>query len=102
MISICGDIFGQDLENFSILPIFGVIFGQNLCICHPRVPMYRVPPNFYAIDIEDIALRLNLNVFCGYFVLSNGPNWEDFTIISIFGAIFGTKFGYLTPWGAHL
>ena len=35
--------------------------------------------------------------FCGYFVLSNGPNWEDFSIITIFGDHFRLKFGFLTP-----
>ena len=50
-------------KNFNMISTFGVIFGQNLCICHPRVPIYRVPSNHYAIDIEDIASRFNLNVF---------------------------------------
>jgi hypothetical protein len=50
-------------KNFNIISTFVVIFGQNLCIIHPRVPIYRVPPNFYAIDIEDIASRFNRNVF---------------------------------------
>ena len=53
----------QNWKNFNIISTFGVIFGKNECICHPRVPIYGVPPNFYAIDIEDIASRFNLNVF---------------------------------------
>ena len=32
--------------------------------------------------------------FCGYLVLCNGPNWEDFSIISIFGVIFGQDLGF--------
>jgi hypothetical protein len=36
--------------------------------------------------------------FCGYFALSNGPNWEDICIIPILGDIFG----YLTPRGDHI
>jgi hypothetical protein len=70
--------------------------------------------------------------FCGYFALSNVPNWEVICIIPIFGIIFGqnvflwllwiikwfkmgsylhntniwghfwSKFGYLTPWGDHM
>ena len=47
-----------------------------------------------AVDYEDIASRFNLNVFFGYFVLSNDPNWEDFCIISIFGVIFGQNLGF--------
>jgi len=31
--------------------------------------------------------------FCGYYMLSNGPNWEDFSMISIFGDIFDQNFG---------
>ena len=53
----------QNWKNFNIISTFGVIFGKNECICHPRVPIYGVPPNFYAIDIEDIASRFNRNVF---------------------------------------
>ena len=26
--------------------------------------------------------------FCGYFVLSNGPNWEYFSIILMFGSFW--------------
>ena len=37
------------------------------------MPIYRVPLNCYAVDYEDIASRFTLNVFLGYFVLSNGP-----------------------------
>ena len=54
---------GPNKEDFSMISICGIIFGKNECICHPRVPIYGVPPNFYAIDIEDIASRFNLNVF---------------------------------------
>ena len=35
---------------------------------------------------------LTQRYFCGYNVLSNGPKWEDFCIISIFGVIFGQNF----------
>jgi hypothetical protein len=31
--------------------------------------------------------------FCGYFVLSNGPNWEVICIIPIFGIVFGPNLG---------
>ena len=34
--------------------------------------IYRVPLNCYAVDYEDIASSFNLNVFCGYYVLSSG------------------------------
>ena len=35
--------------------------------------------------------------FHGYFVLSTGPNWEYFSIISILWVILGLKSEYLTP-----
>ena len=63
----------------------------------PGVPIYSVPLYCYAVDYEDIASRFNLNVFFGYFVLSNDPNWEDFCIISIFGVVFGQNLGFSTP-----
>jgi hypothetical protein len=31
--------------------------------------------------------------FCGYFELSNGPNWEVISITPIFGVNFGQHFG---------
>ena len=46
------------------------------------------------VEYEDIASRFTLNVFFGYFVLSNGPNLEDFCIISLFGVIFGQNLGF--------
>ena len=61
------------------------------------MPIYRVPLNCYAVDYEDIASRFTLNVFFGYLVLSNVPNWEDFCIISIFGVIFGKIWVFEPP-----
>ena len=58
------------------------------------VPIYWVPLNCYVVEYEDIASRFTLNVFFGYFVLSNGPNLEDFCIISLFGVIFGQNLGF--------
>ena len=50
-------------KNFNMISTFGVIFGQHLCICHPMVPIYAVPPNCYAFDVEDITSGFNLYVF---------------------------------------
>ena len=33
-------------------------------------------------------------MFIVYFVISNGPNWEAFCILSIFGVIFGQNLGF--------
>jgi hypothetical protein len=35
--------------------------------------------------------------FCGHYVLSNGLNGEDFSIISTFGVIFGQNLGFWPP-----
>ena len=90
-------IYWPTWEDFCIISIFSVIFGQNLCFWPPGVPIYRDPFNCNAVDYEDIAIRFTLNVFFVYFVLSNGPNWEDFCIISIFGVIFGQNLGFWPP-----
>ena len=54
---------GPNLEYFSIISVFGVIFGQNLGIRPPGVPICKVPPNCYPIHIEDIASQFILNAF---------------------------------------
>ena len=63
----------------------------QIWILYPQVPIYRVTPNFYAVDIEEIPSGFILKVFCGYYVLSNSPNWKNFNMISTFGVIFGQK-----------
>ena len=88
---------GPNWEDFCIISIFGVIFCQNLGFWPPVVPIYWVPLNCYAVVYKDIAIRFNLNVFFVYFVLSNGPNLEDFCIISLFGVIFGQNLGFWPP-----
>jgi hypothetical protein len=71
-------------EFICLLPIFGDIFGQILFIWPPGMPLYRVTPHCLALDVEEILSWFVLNVFCGYFVLSNGSNWEVICIIPIF------------------
>ena len=48
--------------------------------------------NCYAINIENKASRLN-SFFSGYYVVSYGPNLEDFSLIPILGVIFGQNLG---------
>ena len=55
-------VLSNDL-NWENISIFGVIFGQIFGIWPPEVPIYRTTPNFYEIDIEDIASMFNLNAF---------------------------------------
>jgi hypothetical protein len=80
-----------------IIPIVGIIFGQNLGIWPPGVTIYRVTPYCVSINVEEIPSCFVLNVFCGYFVLSNGPNWEVICIIPIFGIIFRQNLGIWPP-----
>ena len=88
---------GPNWEYFSIISILGGHFGQKWGIWHPGVPLYRVPPNYYAIDIDNIASRSNLNVLVWLLCVIYWPNWEDFSIISIFGVIFGQNCGIWPP-----
>ena len=93
---------GPNREVLWIIPIFWVIFGQNFDILTPGTAIYRVPSNCYANDIDDIALRFNLNVFLWSICVINGSNWEDFGIISIFGVIFGQNLDICPPRGARI
>ena len=58
------------------------------------MPIYRVPLNCYAVDYEDIASRFTLNVFLGYFVLSNGPTGRILIEYQKFGVIFDQNLGF--------
>ena len=53
---------GSNREVLWIIPIFGVLFGQNMGIWPPGVPIYRVTPRFFAIYFEEIVSRFVLNV----------------------------------------
>jgi hypothetical protein len=87
---------GANWEVIWIIPIFGVIFGQNLGIWPPGWPAIG-SPHCFAINFEEIPSCFVLNVFCGYFELSNGPNWDVIWIIPIFGVIFGQNLGIWPP-----
>ena len=79
----------QTGRNFNIISIFGVNFWSKFRYLTPwGAPLYG-SPNYNAIHIEDIVSWLNLNVVCGYYVLFNGPNLDEFSILSIFWVIFG-------------
>ena len=58
-------IIVQNWEYFSIISVFGVIFGQNLGYDSvPGCPFIGfLPTVIYAIDIKDKASRFNLNAF---------------------------------------
>ena len=52
-------------ESLWIIPILGVIFGQNMGIGPPGVPIYWVTPCCFATNFEEIVSRfvLNMNFF---------------------------------------
>ncbi len=78
---------GPNLEVICLIPIFGVIFGHNLAIWPPGVSLYNITTWCLAINFEEILSCFVLNVFCIYFVLPKGPNWEVICIIPICGVI---------------
>ena len=65
MVTICY-LMAKIVGDISIISIFGVTFGQML-VFDSGVPICRAAPNCCAIDIEDIASKLNLNVFLWIF-----------------------------------
>jgi hypothetical protein len=93
---------GLNGEVICILPIFGVIFGQNYGTLLPGVTLYNVTTCCLAIYSEEILSYFVPNIFSGHFISSKGPNWEVIGILPIFGASFWSKFGYLTPRGDHI
>ena len=92
-------------KDFSIISFFWGHFWSKFGYlahlgAHLYGPLQLLWPFIWSpstVDYEDITSRFNLNVFCGYYVLSNGPNWEDFSIISIFAVIFGQNLGIWPP-----
>jgi hypothetical protein len=46
-----------------------------------------------AINFEEILSFFAPNIFCGYFILPNGPNWEVIYIIPKIKVIFGPNLG---------
>ncbi len=88
---------GPNWEVICIIPIFGVIFGHNLGIWPPGVALYSVTPTILQLILNKYYHDLSWMYFCGYFALSNGPNWEVICLIPIFGVIFGHNFGIWPP-----
>ena len=81
---------GSNREVLWIIPVFGVLFGQNMGIWPPGVHIYRVTPRFFAIYFEEIVSCFVLNV-----TFLKGPKGKKTTILTI----FWSKIRRLTPWG---
>ncbi len=79
------------------IPIFGVIFGQNLGIWPPGVPICRITLHCFTINFEETLILCYECIKSGYFTLSNWSNCEVICITSIFGVIFGQNLAIWHP-----
>jgi hypothetical protein len=96
----CGYFALSNVPNWEvicIIPIFGIIFGQHLGIWPPGVTIYMVTPTVWQLILKKYHHALSWMYFCGYFALSNGPNWDVIWIIPIFGVGFGQTVGSWPP-----
>ncbi len=75
---------GQIHKVIYMIPIFGVILGQNLSIGPRRVITYRVTATVWSFILTKSYHALFQRIFCGYVALSSDPNWEVICIIPIF------------------
>ena len=86
---------GSNREVLWIIPIFGVLFGQNMGIWPPGVPIYRVTPRFFAIYFEEIVSRFVLNVTFLIFRIFERSEMSK----NDYFDYFWSKIRRLTPWG---
>jgi hypothetical protein len=87
----------QNCEVICIIPIFGVIFGQNLGIWPPGVTIYRVTPHCFAINFEEIPSCFVLNVFLWLLCIIKCSKLQIYLHNSNIWPHFWSIFGYLTP-----
>jgi hypothetical protein len=88
---------GPNWDVIWIIPIFGVIFGQNLGIWPPGVTIYRVTPNCFAINFEQIPSCSVLNVFLWLFCIIKWSKLGSYLHNTNIWGHFWSKCGYLTP-----
>ena len=75
----------------------GSFLGQNLGIWPPGVPKYRAIPTVFKWILKKYHHALFWMYFCGYFLLSNGPNLGVICIIPVFGVVFCQNLGIWPP-----
>ena len=98
----CGYFVYSNVQTRRILAYYqysGSFSVKTLVFEPPGVPIYRVPINCYATDIEYITSKLNPKVFLWLlcvFLLSKLGEFQH--IINIRGH-FRSRFWFLTPWG---
>jgi hypothetical protein len=88
---------GPNWEVIWIIPIFGVIFGQNLGIWPPAVTIYRVTPHCFAINFEEIPSCFVLNVFLWLLCITKWSKLGSYLHNTNIWGHFWSQFGYLTP-----
>ena len=85
---------GPNKEVFWILPIFVVIFGQNVGFWPPGSPCMGLPPVMELI-LKIYHHALSWMYICGCFVQPNGSNWGVTSKTLIFGVIFCQNMGII-------
>ncbi len=80
---------GPNKEALWIIPIFLVIFGQNVGFWPPGDSMFVIIPPVMQLILNEYHYALSWMYICGCFALLNGPNREVLWIIPIFVVIFG-------------
>jgi hypothetical protein len=72
-------------------------FSSTFWYLTPGVTIYRVTPTVLQLILKKCHHALSWMYYCGYFALTNGPNWEVIWIIPIFGVIFCQNLGIWPP-----
>ena len=89
-------------EFICIIPVFEVIFGQNMGIWPPGVLIYRVTSHCVTINFEEIPLWFVLDVFLLLLCTIKSFKLGIYLHNTRIWGHFWSKYGYLTPWGAHI
>ena len=71
---------GSHLHNNNIWGYFWSKFGHSI----PGWPYIRLPYTVWQFILKEYHHALSYIYFCGYFALSNGPNWKVICILPIF------------------
>ncbi len=92
-------IKGPNWEVICILPIFGVIFRQNLGTWSPEVTLYSVITCCLVIYFGEILSYFVPNIFLRLFYIIKGYKWGRYLHITNIWGRFWSKCGYFSPRG---
>ena len=87
---------GQIWELFAYYLYLGSYFVKFWVFDPLGCPYIGLPSTVLQLILKKYHHTLSWMYFCGYLAWSNGSNCEVICITSIFGVIFGSKFGFLT------